>query len=246
MELAALVVCSLTTVVLVLGVGLRLLWAAARTRRVPETAIGTACVSITLGALAMLAVRRVPELAHGEAIFTAGVAVMNAGALALGVGLWRTFRPQSRVAPAVCALWAIVTIAAWGALAAAGDPVSRWGHSLESLVLSSSRLGVYAWAAVECFRYHRMLARRLTLGLADPMIAHQIQLWGVSATATVVVLAYALHANFVSHVPALATSAGLLVLTFFGSVGGVAIWLAFFPPLAYRRALAARATSLCA
>jgi hypothetical protein len=102
-----------------------------------------------------------------------------------------------------------------------------------ALLLLTLGLG-YAWTAVEGLRYHRMLRRRLVLGLAEPIVANRFLLWAVAglvSTAWNSVGAWYLLAgvNVMTHpVPLLATSLG-------GLVGAVLQILIFMPPAWYAR-----------
>jgi hypothetical protein len=92
----------------------------------------------------------------------------------------------------------------------------------------------YAWTAWEGLRYHRMLRRRMKLGLAEPTVANRFLLWafaGIVATVWNTVSAYYLMrgANIGAHpVPLLATSLGGLLSAFLQV-------LIFMPPARYVR-----------
>ena len=78
------------------------------------------------------------------------------------------------------------------------------------------------------------MRRRLALGLADPITTHRFALWGIAAgsagTGTVVGLsAVALQGFEMVMAPSILASSSA-----FGTVSALAMWIAFFPPRAYR------------
>ena len=220
----------------VLAVGLRLLWVGRRTRRAPELAIGTACVTVTTGGLAAHAVRSLePATAIAFPTVAAAQLVMALGSVALGFGLWRIYRPSSRVAPAVCVALGVIALAGWLPSLRHGVPMNPLDATPENLVLQLLRMGVYLWATVESFHYHAKLRRRLKLGLADPLIANQIMLWGVSGTLTALGSSVLLYTSFGMGINGVEWAPSALALSVSGGLSGVALWCAFFPPSALRR-----------
>ena len=226
-----------------IGLGARLLWVARRTREIPEFSIGASSLGVSLGAIGLVAAQRTSG-AEGEPQFAAyllGMTLVGAGSAALAVGVWRIFQPKSAVARGAAVMAAAVQGTSLlicvvnGAAPLPGDP------AVGQLLGLFGRVAVYAWGAVECLRYHGMLRRRLRLGLADPMIAHQILLWGVSATsmtATLLVLAYS---NLVLGQQGLVSASVLAVTIPLGLTSSLGIWFAFFPPGFYQRLVEARA-----
>ena len=104
------------------------------------------------------------------------------------------------------------------------------------------RFAGMGWSSYECLRYSAMLQRRVKLGLAEPMVAHRIWLWGVGACAQTLVIGFDMACRFWTGIQLADTAAGLSVLSLFGLVGVVALACAFFPPAAYVR-LVTRGTS---
>lgn len=221
---------------IMLVVGGRLLAAAARNRRAAEAGIGCSAGCGAIGAILGLAVTVV--LGHAPDAFPLWVAARvfsAAGIAGLAVGTWRIYRPDqtgaASAAAAVCALvatgCAIDSFPGFIPAPGAGSP----GRFLAS----AAALLAYAWGTVEALRYHRQLARRVPLGLADPLIAHRFWLWGISglcATGSVVtggVFRFGLDRELSSTV---VPFAAVQVALFVASVG---LWLAFYPPAAYRR-----------
>jgi hypothetical protein len=114
-------------------------------------------------------------------------------------------------------------------LALAGDRA----RGAMALLFFTLGLG-YAWTGIEGTRYHRMLRRRLVLGLAEPIVANRFLLWALAGLVSTVwntVGCYYLlvGANVMTHpVPLLATSLG-------GLVSAVLQILIFMPPSWYAR-----------
>lgn len=104
-----------------------------------------------------------------------------------------------------------------------------------------ARTGAFAWASWEALRYCRMLRRMASLGLADPLVANRIALWGVASG----LIGFLFLLNPVAK--ALAGIAPenlglLLLLSLVGLIVAVCVSLAFFPPRAYLRWIGGQAT----
>jgi hypothetical protein len=148
----------------------------------------------------------------------------------------RVFRDDARWAWAVFgAATALLVIQGcghvWSQLG--DDPTARarailvWGAG--SLALSGIAWG---WTAFEALRFHALLRRRVALGLADPVVANRMLLWGsmgAIAFACVVVDAVLLYGagemGRTVLIPLVTAIAGLLV--------SACMILAFWPPAAY-------------
>jgi hypothetical protein len=225
------------------AVGVRLLFLARRTREVPEIAFGLCflllgVVGYPVSVLARVHVLDSPGL-EGK-LLAVGLGAQNLACLALGVGTWRVFQPAWRWAPRIL-LFAALLFAA----SLAGQALSvgfRGGndHGLWYGVGLATRTAGFGWAALESLRYWRLLRRRLRLGLADPVVTDRLRLWSTAALA--LFFGYAsfgvcklLGIDAATWPPLVATN---LVIA---GVAGVSITLAFFPPAAYLRWIAARA-----
>jgi hypothetical protein len=103
----------------------------------------------------------------------------------------------------------------------------RWAAG--SLLLSGS---VWCWTAVEALRYHAMLRRRVTLGLADPVVANRMFLFGLMAAVGVGCVAVD-GALLYSGIPRARDVFLPLVTTLSGLVTSACTLLAFWPPTAY-------------
>lgn len=221
-----------------LVVGSRLLWVARRTRGLPELAIGLSSVLFPLGAIARLIARGAGALE--PALYAGSMALLGLGAIASAVGLWRIFRPASDWPGVVCVILAGTQLAA-GIETASGGLPPRGLPDTSVTLLVLSRIAVYLWAACECFRYSALLRRRLRLGLADPLIAHQILLWGVSAAAMTLLLGIMAAGRFATGVEGVFWPPAVIASCPLGVLAAAGIWLAFFPPRAYRRLVVGRA-----
>jgi hypothetical protein len=218
-------------------VGTRLLLLALRHRRLPELAFGASFLLMGVVGYPL----SISARSAGDAgLLAAALAAQNLGALAVYVATWQVFRPD--------AVWALrgVSMAGGVFLASllgdsfqAGAPLLRDGGAWYYLGFAARALA-FVWSAAEAFRYHAMMRRRLALGLGDPVVADRFRLWAVSSTAVAVAFA----AFLLGHLRggAGATSAPVLVATSLaGIVAGVTVFLAFSPPAAYLRRVAARA-----
>lgn len=232
---AALGACCLVS----LYVGARTLVVWRRTRGIAELAIGLNVLSISIGGALFAALTAKPELRHGEgglAIFTLMIVTLSIHPLAVAVGNWRIFRPGSRMARLSVGL----TFVVMGIYA-----VIAYMPSVEvdtrNLVYEGTRLLLYGWGATECFRYAAMLRRRVALGLAEPIVAHRIRLWGVASVAQIPTSAL----PFVQMIgggdgQVLSSAASLYMASGLGVTATTCIALAFFPPAATMRWIESR------
>jgi len=226
-------------------VGTRLLLLARRTRKLPELAIGlnfllAGAVGYSL-LLAAESVRVLPSPWDGRASF-AGVTAISLGAGFVALFSRTVFRPSS-----LAARTAVLLVCAWLALGVFGSWMlhvlrvesglagwlGRWGPNLGLLT-------AYGWAAFEPFRFHLLMRRRMRLGMGDPLVANRLLLWGVGTIAIAGVAAIHLVAQIFGRFelpPSWIGVVSLLVLA-----AGIAEWLAFFPPRAWRERFATPAS----
>jgi hypothetical protein len=227
------------------AVSVKMLLLARRTREAPELALG---LSLLLcgglgGALLFVGQSRAQEL--GDLAFgvrAAGLLCLSAGSIALWCFTWRVFRPRAGWAAALFAVMCAAVAAGFLGEAITGDFAKRRFENPWSWLGLSARSPAYLWAGLESLRYHRLMRRRLRLGLADPLIVDRFLLWGVGALAAwgiygVVLLNIATGTAdagvFQSTVPALVSS-------MLGCISGVSMGLAFFAPPVYQRWIQAR------
>jgi hypothetical protein len=216
-------------------VGARLLALAARTREVPELAIGSALVLGATGFTGLIAAFRLhlvpePALATVYAVSTGASAI---GVLALELGTWTLFRPGSRAVAVAFALSAVTLLASVVAGVATFRPD---GHRTAFVFWSFNCVGAaaYAWGAAECFHYHALLRRRARIGLSDLSLAHRFLLWAIAGCGGAAVFGAGMFGRAVIGGPHAAVA---FAQSLAGLVAAVAIWLAFFPPRAYLRAV---------
>ena len=235
--------CVLAYCVASLVVGVRLVRLASRTREVPELVIGVCFLSGGLigypaSVAAQLMVSGSPALAPWMAgVSSAGLAVAAACML---VAWWKIYHPASRWGP-----WIVLVWSAFLAVVC----VSQMGRPVEELGLAANpsesyrviaQGGAYAVVAWSGFRYHRLLRRRLRLGLADPVVANRIWLWNIAATAVTLQYSYALAAPWLNSLFDAVSVAPAFIGTL-GVVIALSITCAFYPPQGYLRWIRSRA-----
>jgi hypothetical protein len=230
------------TLVVGFALGVRLLRAALRTRELPELCIGTASITFALAGVAIVSSRAADSEGGSFQLVALAMGSTIVGVGALAASVWRTFRPQSRWTGAFCAAFFAAQLALFLAYVT-GERAPAGAMPVSEKALLVARVATYVWAAAECFHYHALLRRRLRLGLADPMIAHQIWLWGISATSMTLLLTTLAVSKAVLGEPGLFSPAIVSVTTPLALVSSFAIWFAFFPPSGYRRFIAARAAA---
>ena len=232
------------------GLGVRLLRLPRTSGETPERWLGGAFASAGASAwLLPLAASGLldPELSRRLAL--AAQAGMTAAIACFVLFAWRVFRPGSRGARALaCALLAVNALAA-AAVVAGGTPVPV---GPVGLVVVLARASALLWLFAESTLHAVRMRRRLHLGLADPIVANRFLLWsiwtGALALIPLFVLAMRALGGLEPAVPGAplpgAVRAVLAVLGSGGAAAAVAVWLAFFPPAAYRRWLVARAATV--
>jgi hypothetical protein len=96
----------------------------------------------------------------------------------------------------------------------------------------------YGWGALETTRYHLLMRRRVTLGLAEPLVANRFLLWGVYAGLFCLSqLIYCVSLAFYGGI------SNLDVLVACSTVSAeAALFLAVFPPAWYARRVCAAAS----
>ena len=120
-----------------------------------------------------------------------------------------------------------------------GDfPVTRI-ESPGILLFHSLRVALFVWSALEAFLYYAMLRKRIPLGLADPVVAGQIGLWGVAGSVMAGLSAFIIVCIFVVQRHPLEMAGWTALMSFAAIVVSVAMWCAFFPPQRLRAWLSA-------
>ena len=102
-----------------------------------------------------------------------------------------------------------------------------------------------AWVMVEPFHYHRVMRRRLRLGLADPLVVNRFILWGSGSVCRFVMLVTGgVSGSLYQHIsPELWPSVTwwtFIAVAIAGFGLSVTYWLTFFPTRAYVRLVTER------
>ena len=239
-------VCLLGSCVAGLALGTGLLRAWRRTREVPELSIGITSLTLAASGAMLLANARVPVEEQGALRLTVtmvSLLLLATSSIALGVGFWRIFRPQTRWAAWLCASASLALLAWWVLAVVQGGSGLRGEGGLRPLLYNAGRLAIHVWGAWECFRYHAMLKRRVAIGLADPLTAHRFWLWGLSTAGVVGSIGVGIYAPYVLGVNVLVWPPGLFALGALGLFSAVSVWCAFLPPAFYRRLVQARSAA---
>ena len=226
------------TVAVTLTVGVRLLLVARRTRGLPEFLFGFTFLSTALGQAFGEIGMRVLWSTPGPLATTMNAltfALVTLGTVALGLVVWRVFRPGKGWGAALCAAVCGLTLLAYALRLWDGDFVDAQGHGRGYLLHVAVQGIIIAWAAAEAIHYWSLSRKRLALGLADPMATNQILLWGISGifafggTSMVGYALFVLH----QHPLELFGITAVLMAMVVGASGSMGC--AFFPPNWLRR-----------
>jgi hypothetical protein len=232
--------------VVITVVGVRLLLLARRTRELPELLLGGSFIlGGTIGSVVEaggMSASNLAEPAIAGSMLLVGKLFGVLGFTCQALFIRRVFRPSEGWAVAlVLALLAVMGIALAGFARHGTFDGSGMPHGFFFLELAA-RVAFPLWLCIESARYASLMARRLRLGLADPVVANRFVLWSWMGGLSIVLLLTSvppLLLDRVSH------ATWLVGDTFVLGVVGVTLsatnWLAFFPPAAYRRRLLAHA-----
>ena len=226
-----------------LVLGARLLILSSRTRALPELCIGAGLFLMGgVGYPLMMLARFYPDFEDGTrtAVALTHLTCSLTGNVAVCVFNWRVFRPDSpqakaltvAVGGALLGLFAAQGISP-GFLAFALGDGGPWAHAT---YLTSF---VYLWAGTESTRYFLMMSKREKLGLADPVVTDRFRLWAIGTLAAVVISSVGIVFRMLG-LDFQSSSGGAITIGTLGLVTATCFWLAFLPPPAYRRRIAAR------
>ncbi|MGH0033910.1 MAG: hypothetical protein ACQGVK_02640 [Myxococcota bacterium] len=241
---AVLFIGQLAAMLAMFVVGLRLIALHARTRARPELYIGT---SFLLTGAIPTAVDQ--ALQHGIGAEPAVSNLLYLLLVCTGSSLLYqftrvVFRPTSRRAALLTHGVALVYVVCLVGHAATGGFAEMTDGGAFYSVGLAFRCGGFAWSSFEALRYQRLLARRLRLGLADPLLVNRFALWSVAAAAASVCygswIIELIRGGGVFPEP---IAAMMLLQTACGLLAAGTIWLAFFPPRAYQARLARTAVA---
>jgi hypothetical protein len=230
-------VISLATVALGIALAIGLLRLGIRNRTAPELAMGSYCLLVSIGAVLFgLTIRAGTE--HNPVAYALATAYTLCVALAvcaLAIGIWRIFRPGDAWARSL-AIGAILWIAAaWVLCNLPANRTLMSEPTPTNLLFIAGRVAVYACGAWEALRYSGMLRKRVELGLADPVSAHQIRLWGFAWLCAAAIAIGPVFAIALSGRGSLESPIVLVLLSTLNASAWICTWLAFFPPRAYQR-----------
>lgn len=223
-------------------VGLKLLTIAARNRKFPEFAIGIALFSYAaLGQFNLLVYEALGDeasLALRMGLTTLRILAFYVTLLGLSLFTWQVFGRESRWRKALAATIALTALissglgtwAIWLKLSA-NVPMPLYAQigATPHFVLA------FGWMSVESIRYHALMRKRRTLGLADPVVTNRFLVWGagegVSSLVVLVLFVVVLMGReMVVEDPVVS---GCVTLA--GLVNALVWWLSFAPPDAYLR-----------
>ena len=234
--------------VLIVGttVGCRLMLVARRTRKLPEFAIGTACLTMAVGGVLLSPIMYFADSWPDGLIFAISIlskVVFAVGASAVCFVSWQVFRPGRIWAASAWAMASLIMLTAVLAQALRGDATTHWALLPENHVFWWVRIAAYSWTGFESLRYAGMMRRQARVGLGDPVVAAQIRLWGVASTAIAAMVALWAVAPHLGHTSVRDWPSGMFVANALGLLAASSLHLAFLPPLAWRRWIQQRPAS---
>jgi hypothetical protein len=219
-----------------LGVGLRLLALAGRTRQAPELLIGLAVLGIGpvgFGLQAVAVTVEAPGLA--EALATAGAVSVACGLWAKLLFNWLVYRRDSRIALAVCVALAVVVATHLLAQPMRGSFLNGAQSVSFGAVRGALQAAALGWGAVEAVIFWGRLRRRSRIGLAEPALVNRFLMWAISAAAAGIGTAVGVAGSLASGKPPIEIPWVLASSSAHGIVAAIGMWLAFAPPRAYAR-----------
>ncbi len=234
-------------------IGVRLVALSRRTRRVPERSLGlgimlTAGLGYGLLMFAMIGRQTAGGPASAPDILTwvlaSGWVFHNFGVIFILDFVRRVFRPDARWATALEYSMAFVLWGGWFAyLSGGGLDTNTPGPSYWVMF---SVIGTYPlWTAIESLLYWRRMRKRVSLGLADPLVANRFLLWAIAAMTTFASIWLVEAPTFLgferfSPEATRVTSISMLFTAAFGIATLCAYWLTFFPPAWYSARFSSR------
>lgn len=222
-----------------LVIGVHLLMLARRTRKAPELLLGLSFVVSLFGNLLFVLALDTDLFADWSfVIVQIGLIVVNVGVAFFALFNLRVYRKGSKTAATLTWLLIAAMIASQLVTWAVLDPSTRtlpaWYWPKYSL-----RAAVYLWGAIEALRYHRLLARRVRHGLADPVVANRFFLWGIASALAVVMLTAFELGDFFGFQTAIG-DVFMICASLVGAPAAVLYWVTFFAPERYRRLVVRR------
>jgi len=225
-----------------LVIGVRLLLLARRTRAIPETSLGLGLTLMGGFAYPMTSVARQAQALSDETrtglMITAHV-LMVVGIGCIGVFTWRVFRAESRAArnTVLGLVVALVACFLWQGISPGYEAGALAKEGLAIVAINALAGLAMGWTAVESLHYAALLRRRVPLGLAEPAVAAQVALWGLSSGAATLITLATLVLHALGMDPA-ASAAGALVIGPLGLVAAIGLARAFRAPPSHATATA--------
>jgi hypothetical protein len=229
-------------------VGWRILRIARRTGGAPERWIALCLLPICGFGYPLLVVAQAFDGMPALVAMSLGVAAANFGLSSIFFFTRAVFRPGIRWLGPALGIFVALLLFHWGALTLAlletHSPGDAFDVRLTLLVDAVSAAG-FGWAALESLVYWSALRRRTALGLADPLVAHRMLLWGLVGISSVVINGVnALTA--VRGLNMLQDPVTLLVTGVLGIANALALALAFAAPPSYAAWIRSRAPQAAA
>jgi len=216
------------------AIGVRLLWLARRTRKLPELAFGVGFLALgAVGYPLSIAARAgaaSPEVA-GHLLLAALIA-QDVACYSVAIGTWRTFFPYITWLRGVMASVAVGFVASL-----VGHALTVGFHGAHDggawyYVGFSLRFAAFVWAFVAAFDYASRIRLQVGLGMADPVVADRIRLWAITCACICVGFAIFLAGRItgvnVGESPPILVTTSLVSIAASATMG-----LAFFPPRVY-------------
>lgn len=231
-------------VLLSVATGARLAWTGMRQRSLAELTLGLGLLLIAgLGYPLLSVAQGATELARSAraAVLAAHMACYLVGMACIAFFTWRVFRPGSAAARAATVAVVIALVAA-AALQVAGPGLNDYLERNHGPWYANSwiSLVILIWAGGESLHHARLLQRRMRLGLADPVVANRIFLWGCAMVVAGCMSAASLALEAAGTQVA-GTAVGAAVIGPLGLLAASTLYLAFWPPAPYLAWVRARA-----
>jgi hypothetical protein len=235
---------GLAFVLVSLVVGLRMVLLSRRTGGLPELTIGLALFLMGGCGYPLTAAARLAPLSDParSALFLVSMLLALIGIISTCTFNWRVFRPDARWAALL--VGAVATSQAACIVAQCVSPGllagARYNQGMGLKLFTAQHAIPLAWAAFESLRYATMLSRRVKLGLGDPIVADRMRLWATAMLAALAINVASTTAAF-QGIDFAASASGALIIAPLGLLAASCVCLAFWPPKAYLRRVAARA-----
>ena len=228
-----------------LWVGVRLVTQWGRTRELAALLLGLGVLGIGPVGFGLVMFAAAAGASDPQApSFAAGLSALAvaAGTSAKAVFNWKIYHPQSaRVALVAFVAITCLAVAVLGDAMTTGFAPAEWMKPGWMLARQLIQIGVLLWGAAESLRWWLRMRRRVRVGLGDPVVASRFLLWALAA-------ASAATGSLVGMTVGLSTGRGMnelpeltLVLSGFGLVSAVSLWLAFATPAWWRARVLAQA-----